>query len=169
MGSTQSDNHSPIDSSGPALPGKRFSGSGKALPTIDDLPDSDVILFDGDCRFCQQQVRNLNWLSARRLAFLSLHDTRVSALYPKLSPEMLMKEIYLVSPDGTYYAGAAVIRYLSRKLPRLWVLAPILHIPFSLGLWQWCYNQIAKRRYLISGHESDACDNGSCETHFKNK
>lgn len=162
MGSTRSENHPPIDSRGTTAPRK-------SLPSIDDLPDSDVILFDGDCRFCQRQVRNLNRFGAGRLAFISLHDSRVLDLYPKLSHEMLMKEIYLVSPDGTYYAGAAVIRYLSRKLPRLWVLAPLMHIPYSLTLWQWCYDQIAKRRYQISGHESDPCDNGNCDVHFKKK
>jgi predicted DCC family thiol-disulfide oxidoreductase YuxK len=40
-----------------------------------------------------------------------------------------------------------------------------MHIPFSLPLWQWCYRQVAKRRYRIAG--KDACDGDSCKVHYK--
>ena len=136
------------------------------LPGINDLPDADVVIFDGQCNFCISQVKNLNRWAGNRLAFLSLHDPIVAERYPELSHDMLMKQMYVVTPDGDYFAGAAAIKYLSRKLPWLWALAPIMHIPMTLPLWQWAYDQIAKRRYRIAGRNSD-CTSGSCEVHFK--
>ncbi len=81
-----------------------------------------------------------------------------------------MDQIYLIphrQPDRRL-GGAAVIRYLTTRLPKLWVFAPLLHIPFSLPLWQWVYRQIAKRRYRIANQAGDLCDeDGTCELHFK--
>ena len=138
-----------------------------SLPSMKDLPDADVLIFDGECSFCTTQVKKISRWSNGRLAFLSLHDPQVEKLYPDLTEEMLMKQMYLVSTHGHRYAGAGVLRYLSRKLPRLWVFAPLLHIPWSLGFWQWCYSQIAKRRYRISSLKGKHCDSGKCDVHFK--
>ncbi len=160
MNSTRSDNT-------PQISQATSQKSNLALPSMEDLPRADVVIFDGECNFCKGQVRKIARYSGKRLAFISLHDPRVSQLWPDLTTEMLMKQMYLVTHNGRRYGGAAVLRYLSRKLPRLWLFAPILHIPFSLGLWQWCYSQVAKRRYKISSLKESDCDNGSCETHFK--
>ncbi|MGC4003208.1 MAG: hypothetical protein QM811_08770 [Pirellulales bacterium] len=46
----------------------------------------------------------------------------------------------------------------------MWVLAPLLHIPFSLPLWQWGYDQVAKRRYRWG--KVDDCADGACAIHF---
>ncbi len=93
--------------------------------------------------------------------------------FPDLQHEQLMEQIYLIPFGGdgysTYrYGGAAAIRYLSRRLPKLWVFAPLLHIPFTLPIQQWFYRQIAKRRYKIAGKRGSDCDDdGTCEVHFK--
>lgn len=111
------------------------------------------------------QVQRLNWFSGGRLTFVSLHDPRVADRFPDLSLEQLMKQMYVISPGGDQYAGAAAVRYLSRRLPRLWLAAPFLHIPFSLPLWQAAYDWVARNRYRIAGRNS-ACDSGTCQTHF---
>ena len=113
------------------------------LPTPAENPAADVVIYDSHCRFCTNQVRKLaRWDGKARLAFLSLHDPEVAKLYPQLSYDDLMKQMYVVTPGGTQYAGAAAFRYLTRCLPRLYALAPLLHIPFSLPMWQWLYRQI---------------------------
>jgi predicted DCC family thiol-disulfide oxidoreductase YuxK len=99
-----------------------------------------------------------------RLSFVSLHDPLVAERYPDLSHEQLMEQMYLVTQSGHRYGGAAAFRYLTRRLPRLWVLAPLLHLPFSLPLWQWAYRQVAKRRYRWN-QKSDCGD--TCEVHFR--
>ena len=136
------------------------------LPTIDERPDADVVIFDGDCRFCTRQVMRLHrWDPKGRLAFISLHDPEVGRRFPDLSHEQLMQEMVVVDASGNRHAGAAAFRYLSRRLRRLWVWAPLMHIPFSLPLWKWCYRQVAKRRYLLGG-KRESCSDDACEIHF---
>lgn len=136
------------------------------LPTPDDLPDADVVIYDGNCKFCIQQVSRLRkWDGGNRLCFISLHDSFVAENYPDLSFEEMMEQMYVVSrSNGRKYGGARALRYLSRRLPRLWFAMPLLQIPFSLPVWQWIYRQVAKRRYRISAKQDD-CDNDSCQIH----
>ena len=147
------------------------------LKSPQDLPDADVVIFDGNCRFCIAQVTRLaKWDGRDRLCYVSLHSTFVTETYPQLTRDELMSQMYVVQrKSGSAYGGASAIRYLSGRLPRLWMVFPLLHIPFSLPLWQWFYNQIAKRRYRIAGgpeggsqsKDPGGCDEDSCKTHFR--
>jgi predicted DCC family thiol-disulfide oxidoreductase YuxK len=135
-------------------------------PDPDDRPGNDVVIYDGQCRFCTAQVQRLaRWDRAGRLTFLSLHDSRTGQRYPELSQAELMEQMYLMTADGQRYAGAGAVRYMSRKMRRLWLLAPLLHIPFSLPLWQWLYRLVAKHRYRLGA--VDSCDDGSCDVHLR--
>ena len=134
------------------------------LPDPDERPGADVVIYDGHCRICTGQVERLaRWDGGHRLAYLSLHDGRAVDRYPDLSHDALMKELYVVDQRGTRHAGASAIRYLSRRLPALWWLAPILHLPGTLPLWTWLYQQVAQRRYRFGRVE--ACDSGTCHLH----
>lgn len=145
------------------------------LPDPDgDYPDpeslrpwtKDVVIYDGECRFCRGQVERLvKFDSQGKLAFISLHDQRLHQRFPELSHDELMQQMYVVTPEGNKYGGAAAVRYLTRRLPRLYWLMPIMHVPFSLPLWQWGYKQVAKRRYKLAGK---VCDGDTCSIHFKN-
>jgi predicted DCC family thiol-disulfide oxidoreductase YuxK len=136
------------------------------LPDPSDRPAAEIVIYDGQCRFCTGQVGSLAKLDwAGRLAFLSLHDPRVQEICPDLTHQQLMDQLYLVTAKGERYGGAAAFRYLSRKLPSLWILAPALHIPGSLPFWQWCYRQVAKRRYRLGGVTS--CDDDQCRVHHQ--
>jgi predicted DCC family thiol-disulfide oxidoreductase YuxK len=139
-----------------------------SLPSPAENPGAEVVVYDGHCRFCTAQVQRLaRWDSLHRLAFLSLHDPQVSKLLPDVTYDQLMHEMYLVDRSGNRHRGAAAFRYLTTRLPRLYPLAPLLHIPFSLPLWRWAYQQIAKRRYSIMGKTAEACSSDSCRVHLK--
>jgi predicted DCC family thiol-disulfide oxidoreductase YuxK len=134
------------------------------LPDPADRPDADLIIFDGECRFCRAQVARLaRWDRAGRLAFISLHDARVSQRFPDLTHEQLMQDMYLVDRHGVRHRGAAVLRYLSWRLRPLWLAAPWLHIPGSLPVWQWLYRQVARRRYRWG--QAKSCEDGTCHVH----
>ena len=138
-------------------------GDSVVLPSPHDLPDADVVIYDGNCVFCRGQVTRLaRWDGGRRLAFVSLHDALVAERFPDLAHDQLMQQMVVVTRDGRRYGGAAALRYLTRRLPRLWPLAPLLHLPFSLPVWQWAYRQIAKRRYRLN--PDAACDE-ACKIH----
>ena len=136
----------------------------KPLPDPDQHPNVDVVIWDGKCRFCRRQVDRLRWFApGATLGYLSLHDPRVAERYPDLSYQQLMDQLWLVTLDGRRYGGADAARYLSRKLPRLWWLMPLLHVPFAMPLWRWLYRQVARQRYRIAGVECD--DGGTCHLH----
>ena len=138
------------------------------LPDPDESPDADVVIFDGECKFCRGQVENLRRLDwgGERLAYLSLHDPRVGERYPDLTHDRLMEEMVVVDGEGNRHGGADAVRYLTRRLPTLWPAAPLLHVPGSARLWRWMYRQVAKRRYRIAGREG--CDDDACSIHFDN-
>ncbi len=138
------------------------------LPAPSTRPGSDIVIYDGNCRFCTGQVQNLaRWDTKNRLSFLSLHDPEVARRFPELTHEQLMQEMYVVDPRGKRYAGADAFRYLTTRLPRLYALAPLMHIPLTRPLWRWGYRQVAKRRYAIAGKTGEACDSDACSVHFK--
>jgi len=136
------------------------------LPTPADRPEADLVIYDGHCKFCTAGAKRLaRWDGqGRRLAFLSLHDPEVARRFPDLTHEQLMAQMYVVDRDGQRYGGAAAFRYLTRRLPRLWLLAPWLHVPFSLPVWQFLYRQVARQRYRFG--KTSACEGDSCKIHF---
>ncbi len=136
------------------------------LPTPEERPGSDIVIYDGNCRMCSAQVKKLTWWDCQqRLSYLSLHAPEVARRFPDLTHEMLMEQMYVVDHQGGRHGGAAAIRYLSRRLRRLWWLAPVLHVPFSLPLWQWLYRQVAKRRYKFG--KTEQCDGDTCSIHAR--
>ena len=141
------------------------------LPDPAELPNADVVIYDGDCNFCIGQVKNLARLDCcgGRLSFLSLHDSRVAEQFPDLTRDQLMAQMYVIDSQGRRHGGGDAVRYLSRRLPMLWPVAPILHLPGSARLWRWAYNQIAKRRYKIAGKKEGGpvCTNDACSVHFR--
>ena len=40
-----------------------------------------------------------------------------------------------------------------------------MHVPFSMPLWQWIYDGIARRRYWLGG--ADGCETDACQVHMK--
>ncbi len=135
------------------------------VPSPHDLPRADIVIYDGSCAYCCRQVERLvRWDGRDRLASLSLHDPLAAECCPDLTHDQLMEQMYVVTREGRRYGGAAAFRYLTRRLPRLWLLAPLLHIPFSLPLWQWVYRQVARRRYRLS---QDAACGDTCDVHLR--
>lgn len=138
------------------------------LPTAEERPGCDLVIWDGQCKFCLAQVKRLHRLDSGRLGYISLHDPRVTELAPSLDFEQLMSQMWVVGPNGhsdggVLAGGADAIRYLSRKLPWLWPAMPALHLPGLMPLWRWAYGQVAKRRYKIAGKNCD--DGGTCHLH----
>lgn len=135
------------------------------FPTPSERPGAYVLIYDGHCKFCQANMRCLAAIDQGRVAYISLHDPMVAENWPELTYDQLMERIYLIDHQGHAHGGAAAFRFLSRKLMALWPLAPLLHIPGSLPIWQFAYKQIARIRYRFG--RIDECDNGSCAVHFK--
>jgi predicted DCC family thiol-disulfide oxidoreductase YuxK len=117
------------------------------LADPDERPAADVVIYDADCGLCRSCVRVLSRVDGRRrLAYLPLQDPRVPTRYPDLRPEDLEQHVYVIDPAGRRHAGADAVKYLSRRIPALWCLAPWMHVPGTMPMWRWLYEQVAKRR-----------------------
>jgi predicted DCC family thiol-disulfide oxidoreductase YuxK len=134
------------------------------LPTPAERPGADVVIYDGRCRICTAQIRRLPWWDCqRKLSYLSLHDPEVARRWPDLSFDRMMQEMVIVDRYGNRHWGPEAIRYLSRRLRRLWWASPFLYFPGSMFLWRPLYRFVARNRYRLSG--GPACDEGTCELH----
>lgn len=130
-----------------------------------DFATSDVVIYDGECKFCTASILTLRRLDSQgRLRFLSLHDPSVRVDFPDLTYDMLMSQMWVVTSDGRRFPGADAVKYLTCRLPILYPLAPLMHIPFSMPLWRWIYRLIARNRYRIAGSD---CSSGTCKLHHR--
>lgn len=131
------------------------------LPPPADRSGSDVVIYDGQCKFCTASARRLARADRHeRLSFLSLHDPEVQRRWPTLAHDDLMQYVYVCTPSGACHRGAEALKYLSVRLPSLYWMAPFLHIPGMMPVWQALYRAFAKRRYRFGRIES--CEDGSC-------
>jgi len=127
-----------------------------------------TLLFDGHCRVCTTSMERLRqWDRRQQFAYLSLHDPDARRLAPELTHDDLMREIYLVDPQGRRHRGAAALRIVASRIPRLWALVPFLYVPGSLPLWNGLYRVVAKWRYWLGGTED--CPEGACGLHGRRK
>jgi predicted DCC family thiol-disulfide oxidoreductase YuxK len=123
----------------------------------------DTVIFDGECQFCSSSIEILRKLNFRdRLRFVSLHDASIANDFPDLTFEQMMKEMWVASDDGRRFGGADALRYLSRRLPSLYPLAPFFHLPGTMPFWRFLYKFVAKNRYRIAGKK---CSEGTCRLH----
>ncbi|MGE9267032.1 MAG: thiol-disulfide oxidoreductase DCC family protein [Verrucomicrobiales bacterium] len=109
-----------------------------------------IVFFDGDCLFCQSQVRLLHRLDRHdRLRFAPLQgDT--ARLFPALEPLRTQAEpdtVAFVSPDldGAATRARAVLLIL-RRLGGFWALASRLLALIPLPLLDRLYDLIARHR-----------------------
>jgi len=132
------------------------------LPTPADRPAATVVIYDGECKFCTASVRRLHRSDRHGLlAFLPLQDPEVARRFPDLTYDEMMQYMVVVPPDGRRLRGAEGFKYLSTRLPLLYAMAPALHLPGLMPLWQWFYRKFAKQRYRWGRIES--CADGSCK------
>lgn len=122
-------------------------------------PEHDIVLYDGQCRFCRSQIALLRRFDlGKSLRFTSLHEPSIVEDFPELARDDLLSQMYVIDTTGCARGGAEAVRYLARKLPPLWPLAVLLHIPGTLPLWNALYRFIARNRMRIAG----SCEDGTC-------
>jgi predicted DCC family thiol-disulfide oxidoreductase YuxK len=134
-------------------------------PVADPFAGRGVVLFDGDCPFCQRSVamlKKLDWLG--RLAFQNCRDE--SHWPPSERPlvmSRLLEEMHVVTPDRRRtYAGYAAFRWIAWRLPLTWSVAPFLYIPGVPWLGNRVYLWVAKRRMNLV-----PCTDGACPIHTR--
>lgn len=129
-----------------------------------------VMLYDGQCALCVQSVRlvrPLDWRGAIEVVDLQRWEDMRRHLpqVAHLDDDALLGAIHVVRPDGQVLAGYAGVREVTRQLPLLAWLYPLLGLPGVAWLGDHVYRWVAAHRYQfnrIFGGPT-ACEGGTCK------
>lgn len=135
-------------------------------PQTDPAPGRGVVLFDGDCAFCQKSVsilKKLDWF--HRLHFQSARDKQ--SMPPSAVPldqTRMLEEMHVVTPNRqSAYAGFSAFRWMAWRLPLTVLIAPLLYIPGVHCLGNKTYRWVARNRFKLV-----PCHDGQCKVNLAN-
>jgi predicted DCC family thiol-disulfide oxidoreductase YuxK len=112
-------------------------------------PRKPVLLFDGDCGFCQRWVLRWRVMTAERVECVPFQSARVALEFPELAREHLARSVNLVETDGRMFRGAeAIFRSLACVKP--WPLWLYRHVPGAALGSEAAYRLVAANRQLFS-------------------
>lgn len=106
-----------------------------------------LVLFDGGCPMCRRTVRRLHrldWLN--RLTFADATDAeRRERFAPGLTEEEVMREMWVIEPNGRYGGFEALLR-IARAVPLMWPVLFVGMLPGIRQIGRAIYKQIAANR-----------------------
>lgn len=140
------------------------------LAEVPALAHQDVLVFDGECRFCQAQVKRLTRWAGPQLAPLPLQQPGLLGALG-IDHAEAMRAMQLVTQDGQIFWGVEAVVHALRRRPLLGRLLKLYYLPGCRQLADLVYRLIAKYRYRIMGRAiaRGECDGGSCSLHFESK
>jgi predicted DCC family thiol-disulfide oxidoreductase YuxK len=125
------------------------------------------VFFDTMCPVCnraKRQLERLDWLG--RLKFEDLHDRKLcEQALPGVTYAQQLRAMYVLRPDGEYFAGFNALRALMPVLPIFWLFWPIwamAWIPGFSHVGHAVYRYIARNRFKYA-----SCDSEVCSLHLK--
>jgi predicted DCC family thiol-disulfide oxidoreductase YuxK len=136
------------------------------LQTNPPLNNTPVVLYDGACRLCTSQAKNLSKLSNGKVVSRAL-QTELKH-FPNLSETEALKEIKLIDEKGRVYGGAeALVKLINYGQPVWGKLLYPYYIPGIRQLANVSYAWVARNRYKLFGKlPEDACEDGACSVHY---
>jgi predicted DCC family thiol-disulfide oxidoreductase YuxK len=123
-----------------------------------------VALYDGHCRMCTAQTRQLQRLVGRhRIEPVSFQEEGILAGFPGVSYDACMQRLHVVRPDGRVFGGAEAVAQALTRIPLVGWLALAYYVPGVRQLAEALYRFVARNRYRIAGRVD--CDGGTCHLH----
>ena len=118
-----------------------------------------TLVYDGYCPLCIRTMTQLDTLDgARVLRYVDLEreTERARELMPGVSIEDMREEMAVVTPSGVVLRGFFAFREISKRLPVMWVLVPVMFAPGAEWVGTRVYAWVAanRARRLCEG---DAC------------
>jgi predicted DCC family thiol-disulfide oxidoreductase YuxK len=109
-----------------------------------------LVIYDGECKFCRQQLRNLQRAAGRHFQAASFRESGFFEHHKEVSPDECQKALQFIDAAGRKFSGAeAVVRILA--LNRLFCpLTCLYYIPGIRKLCNVTYENISLNRYKIS-------------------
>lgn len=118
-----------------------------------------VVIYDGDCRFCRQQIDRIRgWDRHGVFEYAPKQTPGLDDRFPVLAQGDFNTGMRLIDPSGVLYVGADAVYEIFRRLPRWWLLAWVYRVPVLHALFGRMYAWIAARRQSLGRN----CDDGAC-------
>ena len=127
-----------------------------------DATRVSTLVYDGYCPLCIRTATQLDLLGgAGRLRYVDLEREwdKAAEVVPGVSQGDMRREMAVVTPDGTVLRGFFAAREISRRLPALRLLVPVLFAPGAEWVGTRVYALIAATR------ARRLCDGDSCAVH----
>ncbi len=110
-----------------------------------------TILYDRDCGICQWAMEWVVRLDKkRRFACVPSQEADLGALAPGLSAERCATEMVVVSATGEVCGGGDAVRFISRRLPLMNLVWPLMEAPGLRQAVDRGYRWIAENRLRLS-------------------
>jgi len=113
-----------------------------------------IVLFDGDCSFCNSTVSFLFDRNKKHTLYFASQQSEVGVEllhFNKLSTDL--NTIYYYS-NGIVYEKAQAFFQIAKELDSSWKYLSLLRFITPNSIANWCYDRIAKRRHLIWGKKN---------------
>jgi|SRR5690625_326050 len=112
-----------------------------------------IILFDGDCSFCNQSVQFIIKRDpSAHFHFASLQSKSGQTLINQHNIPQNIDSLLLIN-NGKWFSKSSAVLHICKNLNGFWkLLYPLLLIPKPIR--DICYHIIAKNRYRLSKKES---------------
>lgn len=126
-----------------------------------------LVFYDGYCPLCRgskKVIEKADWLN--KIDFLSFREPGVMETYNLSGKNPERRIIGKRLPDRNTYEGIETIMEITKRVPLYWIFVPFLYIATKVGLGQWTYDFIAKRRKIIPVGQ---CGKQGCPVHHQGK
>jgi predicted DCC family thiol-disulfide oxidoreductase YuxK len=124
------------------------------------IAEKPVVIYDGECRFCINQVERLKRMDSNsEFEYLPRQDPSADIRFPVLTTVDFNSGLRLIQPAGDVYAGADAFYHIARVLPSTRGLAWIYHVPGVKPIAKLVYAWIAANRKKFG----QTCENGACK------
>ena len=127
------------------------AGFVKSAARVARPPARPLLIYDGDCDFCQRWLARWRRITGERLDYLPFQDASVAARFPEIPLDQFASAVHLIEPDGHVYRGAAAALRARGLNPRhrglLWLYE---HVPGFAPVTEAAYRCVARNRPRIS-------------------
>ncbi len=119
-----------------------------------------VIVYDGECRFCQWSIRRIRKLDrSDQFEYLPRQSDGVEKRFPQLIESDFNTGLRLIVETEDIHVGADAVYEIYRRMPPFHLVTWLYRLPVLGGFFQWCYSLIARNRHMFGRVE---CDTGVC-------
>jgi predicted DCC family thiol-disulfide oxidoreductase YuxK len=118
-----------------------------------------VIIFDGQCPFCQKQIARIRARDPRNIFEYTPRQTPgLDQRFPILTQGDFNTGMRLIRPDGTIAVGADAVYEIARQLPAYRAAAWLYRVPVLKQIFRGLYAWVAKNRYKLAEKSGQVCD-----------